>query len=181
MAGDPLNTRLWQTADVYTAVLGTALPVDTATALPAAWKLIGLLDGDEGITESRDEDTDTKYAWGGVLVRTTHAHHSRSFSFTAFESNDNVFAVVNQGSAVPTVAATLRTSIVKVPSYTPVAMVIELTDGARKKRIAMTRVEIAEVGDRAISETDLESWPVTVNVIPNSSSVLYTELEMPYP
>lgn len=181
MAGDPLNTRLWQTADVYTAVLGTALPTDTSTALPAAWKLVGLLDGDEGITESRDEDTDTKYAWGGILVRTTHAHHSRSLSFTAFESNDNVFALVNQGSATPTVATLTRTAISKVPSYTPVAMVLELTDGARKKRIAITRVDIAEVGDRNISETDLESWPVTVNIIPTSAGVLYTEIENPYP
>lgn len=181
MAGDPANTRVWQTADVYTAVLGTALPADTDTALIAAWKLIGLLDGDEGITEARDEDTDDKYAWGGTLVRTVHSHHKRSLSFTAFESNDNVHGLVNPGSAVPTVATTLRTSIVKVPVYTPFAMVLELTDGARKKRIASARVEIAEIGDREIAEQDLESWPVTVNLIPNASNVLYTELEKPYP
>lgn len=181
MAGDANNTRVWQTADVYTAVLGTALPTDTSTALAAAWKLIGLLNGDEGITESRDEDTDDKYAWGGILVRTVHSHHKRSFNFTAFETNDNVFALVNPGSAVPTVATLTRTSIVKVPVYTPQAMVIELTDGARKKRITCTRVETAEIGDREIAEQDLESWPVTVNVIPNTSSVLYTEIENPYP
>ena len=71
MAGDPSNARLWADADVYVSFdTEAANPADVDTPFGGDWDLVGLLDGDDGFTESRDEDVEDLFAWGGILVRT---------------------------------------------------------------------------------------------------------------
>jgi len=74
VAGDPTNASLWTDADVYVGPLSATNPATIDDPFGVDWGLVGLLDGDEGFSESRDEDKDDKYAWGGILVRTSRAH-----------------------------------------------------------------------------------------------------------
>ncbi|KUJ69560.1 hypothetical protein ACZ90_10520 [Streptomyces albus subsp. albus] len=68
MAGDPSNASLWTDADVYVGPVTAANPANANAPFGSDWGLVGLLDGDDGMPESRDEDTDDKFAWGGILA-----------------------------------------------------------------------------------------------------------------
>src|SRR6478609_8963943 len=99
MSGNTANARLWTDADVWVASsLATANPADGNTPFGAGWNLLGLLDGDDGIPETRDEDTDDKYAWGGILVRTSRAHFKLTKSFSALEDNAYTRSLLWPGS-----------------------------------------------------------------------------------
>src|SRR4051812_14407091 len=109
MAGDPANPRIWVNAKVLVAPVGTTAPTDIATAWSATWKDLGLL-FEDGMTETRDQDSNDFYSWGGGLVRSQRAKHKRTFKVTALEDNLVVWGLVNPGSsAASTTGITTRT------------------------------------------------------------------------
>lgn len=173
MAGNTANPRIWVNADVYVAPVGTAAPTDTATALNAAFLPLGLL-SEDGMVESREEDSTDHYAWGGILVRTTRSKHKRTFTVTALEDNPVVFDLVNPGStAVTNTGVTTRT--IKVPGPDPRAFVIELVDGDIVKRRYIPRAEVVEVGDVTFSDSEMVMYELTINIYPDGSGVLYKD------
>jgi hypothetical protein len=172
--GDTDNPRIWTGADVYTAPVGSTLPTDVTTALNAAFRPLGLL-SEDGMTESRDEDTTDHYAWGGILVRTTRSKHKRTFVVTALEDNDVVFDLTNPGSNTATTAG-VTTRTVKVPTSNPQAFVFHLTDGTTKKRIAIPSGEVTEVGESTYSDAEITMRELTITVYPDASSLLFYEI-----
>ncbi|UVK63534.1 major tail protein [Arthrobacter phage Janeemi] len=177
MSGDAKNTQLWNGADVFIAPLGTAGPDDTVTAWAASWDAVGLLDGEEGFTEARDQDTSEHYAWGGNLYRRTVSKHKRSFKFVALEDNDVVFDLVNPGSD-RTTAAGVRTSKIKAPvAGQKFAIGFELRDNGRIKRRIAKIAEVSEVAEIKESESDPTVFEITVLVFPESDGTLYTTIE----
>lgn len=180
MAGTSANASLWTDADVYIAPLGTTGPIDVTTAYAVAWKAVGLLDGEEGLTMSRDEDTAEHYAWGGILVKKTRSKHKRTIKFVAMEDNATVFSIVNPGSTQAvsgTGAAAIKTSGVKVPKYTDFAISFELRDGTKTKRRTVKRATIEEIGEISENETDMAVYEITVVIYPESDGTLFTEIE----
>ena len=175
MAGSTANPRIWVNADVFAAPVGTTAPTDIATAWAAAWKALGLL-SEDGMTESREDDTEDHYAWGGILVRTTRSKHKRTLVVTALEDNPTVWALVNPGSAVPTTTTGVTTRIVKVPQPNPQAFGFELKDGTITSRLVVPRGEIIEIGDRTISDAEMAMYELTINVYPDATGVLYREI-----
>lgn len=175
MAGDVDNPRIWQNADIYVAAVGGATPpTDVSAALNANWEAIGLLAEDEGMTESRDEDTTDHYAWGGILVRTTRSKHKRQIRFTPLEDNDAVFALRNPGSTVSSNDG-LTTRTVKVPTANPRSFVIQTVDGDVTRRRYIARGEVIEVGDLETSDSKIEAGDLTITVYPDESGVLWVD------
>jgi hypothetical protein len=178
MAGDATKAALWQNADVYIAPIGTAAPTDVATAWGAGWEAVGLLDGAEGFTESRDQETSEHFAWGGVLVKKTKSKHKRTLKFVALEDNDVVFDLVNPGSTRTTDATTgLITSKVVIPQGAEFAIGFETRDGSKVRRRIVKRAEVDEVGEVKAGEEDPEVYEVTVLIYPESDNTLYTDLQ----
>lgn len=178
MAGDATNAALWSGADVYIApTTTTQWPTDVTTAWGVDWSAVGLLDGEEGFTETR-EDTESAehYAWGGILVKQSKSKHKRQIKFVALEDNDTVFDLVNPGSTRGTVGG-LTTSTVKVPTSAEFAIAFEVTEGDVVKRRYVKRAEVAEVGELKESENELTVYEVTVVLYPESDGTLYTELK----
>ncbi|PPG39468.1 hypothetical protein [Pseudoclavibacter sp. RFBA6] len=177
MAGNPKATQLWQGADVYIAPLGTAGPSDLTASWAAAWKAVGLLDGEEGMTEAREAETGEHYAWGGVLYRRTSSKHKRTFKFIALEDNAVTFGLVNPGST-RTSTAGVRTSKVKNPlAGVQFAIGHNLVDGTKVKRRIAKTAEVVEVGEIKESETEPTVYEITVVVFPESDGTLYTTIE----
>ncbi|QPX62345.1 major tail protein [Arthrobacter phage Tbone] len=177
MSGDAKNTALWNGADVFIAPLDTAGPTDTTTAWGANWDAVGLLDGEEGFTESRDQDTSEHYAWGGHLYRRTVSKHKRSFKFVALEDNDVVFDLVNPGSTRST-ATGVRTSQIKAPvAGQKFAIGFELRDNGRVKRRIAEIAEVSEVAEIKESESEPTVYEITVLVFPDAEGTLYTTIE----
>ncbi|WP_454051468.1 phage tail tube protein [Cellulomonas sp. Marseille-Q8402] len=175
MAGDATNTSLWDGADVYIAEAGTAAPTDTTTAWAAAWSPIGLLNGEEGFTEAREEETAEHYAWGGVLYRRTKSKHKRTIRFVALEDNETTFALRNPGSS-RTTADGLVSSTVKLPVGHRFAIGFETRDAGKVKRRAIRAAEIQEIAEIKESEIEPTLFDVTVLIFPEADGTLYTEV-----
>lgn len=176
MAGDAKNTSLWENADVFIAPENTEGPTDLTTAWAAAWKAAGLLDGEEGITEEREEETGEKYAWGGILYKRTRSQHKRTFKFIALEDNETTFALVNPGSE-RTTSLGVRSSTIKVPKSASFAVGFEVREGDKIKRRFAKRAEVTEIGEIKESETEPTVYEITVVVFPEADGTIYRVLE----
>lgn len=165
MAGDPNNAALWTDADVYVGPMTAANPATIDDPFPAEWGLVGLLDGDDGFPESRDEDTDDKYAWGGILVRTSRSHFKLTKSFSALEDNATTRGLIWPGSTDTEI-------IVPVPGEVKVAF--EVRDGGKIKRLITRNHAIVSVdGDVDENETDLTKVTLAAVIYPDGNKVLF--------
>lgn len=179
MAGNADNTALWDGADVFIdftrAVSG---PTDLATPWAAGWAAAGLLDGEEGFTHGREQDTSEHYAWGGILFKRTKSKHKRTAAFVALEDNDVTFRLVNPGSDRAT-SLGVRTSTIKVPTSEQFSIGMEIREagsGKIKRRWART-AEVQEVGEIKESETDPTVYEITVVILPESDGTIWHEVE----
>ncbi|MEV7867484.1 Ig-like domain-containing protein [Streptomyces sp. NPDC088124] len=166
MAGDPTKANLWTDADVYVSFnLAAALPTDVNTPFGPDWQLVGLLDGDEGFPEGREEDTDDKFAWGGILVKTSRNHFKLTKSFTALEDNATVRRLVWPGST---------DTEIRVPKPENVLIGFETREGQKKRRLISAQYAECNLdGDRGENETDLESATIAATIFPTSDGVLF--------
>jgi hypothetical protein len=181
MSGNTTNAKIWAGADVFVAWEEDAAvaPADVTTAWGTGWNAAGLLDPEEGFTESREEDSNEFYAWGGILVKKTKSRHKRTIKFVALEDNDTTFRLVNPGSLREDDGLGLVTSTVKVPKYEEFQIGFETTDGDEVRRRVVERAEIEEIGEIKDSETELTVYEITVVLYPDAESTLYTELSGP--
>ncbi|MGW6754528.1 phage tail tube protein [Streptomyces sp. NPDC055006] len=175
--GNVANPRLWENADLYTAPIATALPVDLDAAMSTvpAWKAVGLL-SEDGASESRDEDSNDFYAWGGKLIRTKRSKHKRSIAVTCLEDNLEVFGLVNPGSTAVT-ATGINTRTVKIPKSDKRSFVLEMFDGDITRRRHIPMGEVTEVGEVKLSESDLTAFELTITIYPSSDDVLYVDYD----
>ena len=174
MSGSVANPRIWLNADVYTAPLATAGPADVTAAWAAAWKPLGLL-SEDGLTESRDQTSTDHFAWGGILVRTVRSKFKRSFKVAALEDNATVWGLVNPGSTAATATA-LTTRQIHVPQSDPRSFGLHLIDGLVITRRIIARAEVVEVADTKLTDSDMAAYELTVNVYPDGTGLLYTEV-----
>lgn len=172
MSGDPTKANLWTDADVYVSWnLNATLPANAETAFGPDWHLVGLLDGDEGFPESRDEDTDDKFAWGGVLVRTSRQHFKLTKSFTALEDNDTTRKLVWPGST---------DTRIKVPRPEQVLVAFETREGDKVRRLITSQyAECSLDGDHGENETDLESATIAATIYPTADGWLFERQSTP--
>jgi hypothetical protein len=159
---------------VYVAPVGSTAPTNITGAWDAAWDALGLL-SEDGMTESRDQDSTDLYAWGGILVRTIRSKHKRTFTVTALEDNPVVWQLVNPGSSANTTTG-VTTRDVYVPTVDPRAFGFELVDGDITKRIVVPKGEVVEVGDVTYSDSEMNMKELTINVYPASDGLLYREI-----
>lgn len=174
MGGTPENARLWANADVFIAdSLATANPANVGASFGAGWNQVGLLDGDDGMPESRDEDTDDKFAWGGILVRTSRSHFKLTKSFSALEDNAIVREILWPGST---------DSVIKVPVPIPRKIGFEVRDpgtGAVKRLISRNHAIITLDGDLDENETDLSKMTFAATIYPDGDGVLFDRQAAP--
>ncbi len=176
MAGDATNTSQWSDADVYIAPDGTEGPTDTTSEWGDEWDLVGLLDGEEGFTEAREEETAERYAWGSILYRRTKSKHKRTIRFVALEDNPTTFALRNPGSVRATDESGVIRSTIKVPKGYRFAVGFEVRDGERVKRRIVKHAEVQEVAEVKESETDPTVFDYTLVLFPEADGTLYTEV-----
>lgn len=175
MSGDPTKVGLWTGADVFIAPLGTAEPADLSTPWAVDWDPAGILNGEEGFTWEREEDSSEHYGWGGILVKKTRSKHKRTVSFVAMEDNEVVFDLVNPGST-RTVAGGITTSKVKVPQTKEFAIGFELREGLKVTRRMVKRATAEVDGEIKESETEPTVYKIKVTLYPEANADLYTEL-----
>lgn len=175
MAGNVDNPRIWEGADFYTAPVGTALPDFGSPLADSDWDGVGLL-SEDGSTESREDDTQDHYAWGGILVRSTKSRHKRQIVVTMLEDNLTVFGILNPGSETATEDG-VNHRTVRVPRSDPRAFLMELRDGDITRRRHIPRGEVESVGEVTLSDSAMTAFEVTITVYPSADGVLYHDYD----
>lgn len=168
MAGDPDKASLWADADVWVADdLTTPNPATWDAPFGAGWNLAGLLDGDDGFEEGRDEDKSDFFAWGGILVRSSRKNFKMTKKFSALEDNSVTRRLVYPGSARGTII---------VPRHTPLKIAFEVREDDKVHRLITRRYAIVdEIGAIKDGESDLKKYEITMAIYPDSQKVLFDE------
>jgi hypothetical protein len=168
MSGNAENARLWADADVYVADdLAAVTPADIDTPFAATWGLVGLLNGEDGFTEAREEEKGDHYAWGGILVRTSRRNFKLTKKFSALEDNAVTRKLLWPGSGAGQLI---------VPRPVPVKVAFETRDGDSKRRLITERYAVIDVdGDVTENESDLTKYELLATIFPTAAGVLFTE------
>lgn len=167
MAGDPTKATVWPEADVYIGGVNATNPANVSTAFNSDWDLLGLLDGDDGYTQSREEETTDIYAWGGILVRTTRRNFKQTIGFTALEDNETTRQLIWPGSPPGQLI---------VPRPARVKIAFEMREGSEVRRlISAFEAEVAINGDIVDNESDLTRYELLATIFPTSGGVLFFE------
>lgn len=171
MAGDPTNASIWPDADVFVGPLDADNPATVDDPFPAEWGLVGLLDGEQGFTQSREEETNDHYAWGGILVRTSRRNFKLTIGFTALEDNPETRELIWPGSP-PGQLIVPRPVRLKVAFETrePVG-----EDEKIKRLISHHQAEITVNGDITDNESDLTRYELLATIFPSGDGVLLDE------
>lgn len=168
MAGDPSNASVWPDADVYVAPLGSTVPANVSTAFNGSWDLVGLLDGEQGFTQTRNEEVNDFFAWGGALVRTTRRNFKLTVRFVALEDNDTTHNLIWPNSAGGELV---------VPRPERVLIAFETTEDEKVRRlISAYQAEVSLDGDIVDNETDLTRYELLATIFPDTTTSPYTLL-----
>ena len=170
MSGDPSNATVWPDADVYIGATTAADPADVDTAFGVDWDLCGLLDGDAGFTQSRSEDKNDIYAWGGILVRTTRRNFKLTIGFTLLEDNAVTRDLLWPGSSAGSLV---------VPRPARIKIAFETVEDTTVRRlITAYEAEVEVNGDITDNEADLTRYEMLATIFPDTSTspaTLFTE------
>lgn len=162
MSGDIANASNWPDADVYVAPLGTSLPATVDDDFPAGWELVGLLDGETGFPEAREEEQNDFYAWGGTLVRRVRRNFKLTKSFTALEDNDTTWSLIWPGSDPDEVV---------VPRPENLLVAFEVREGEKVKRlITANYAQVDVVGEITDNESNITRYELAATIFPDSTT-----------
>lgn len=167
MGGTPANATLWPDADVYVGATTATDPADVDTAFGGTWDLVGLLDGDAGFAHSREEEVNDRFAWGGILVRTTRKNFKYTVKFTPLEWNTTVRDLVFPDSPTGTI-------VVPRPKRIKIAFETREDDKVRRL-ISAYQAECAVDGDIEDKEDDLTKYSLIATIFPTSDGDLFVE------
>lgn len=168
MSGNAENARLWADADVY---IGTSIeaanPATVAAEFGSDWGLVGLLNGEDGFVESREEESNDHYAWGGILVRTSRRNFKLTKSFSALEDNAITRGLIWPGSTAGEII---------VPRPVPVKVGFETRDGGTVRRLITKRHAVITLdGEITENESDLTQYTLVATIYPDAAGVLFVE------
>lgn len=173
MAGDPNNVHIWAEADVYVLKpsditsgqdIDDMVPTDADTALAAAWKPAGLLNGDAGFEESAEWDETEHSAWGYGVIKVGYKDFKMERKFTTLEENPTVAYLRSKNDTATAV-------IVSKPA--DVYLAFEKRDGDAVHRLISKMPASVVYGGRTENESDLPEIEFTSKIFPNSAKELF--------
>lgn len=141
MAVNADAVRVAGTGEVYYAPTGTAAPTDASTALAATWKGLGYTNTD-GVAFTFSRNTTDIDAWQGSKLRVVTDSEPATVEFTLMETKTDVLLLAFGGGMV---ASNGSASVYTPPAAgtnTERAMVVDFTDGTKKYRYYLPKVQI---------------------------------------
>ena len=138
----------------YWAPAGTTLPTDSATALPAEYKLLGYL-SEDGLTNTTDTDTAEIKDANGTTVMKIITSYAESYQFALLEVLRAEAAKLRYNSDAVTGNDKSMTIKHQMPSDEDFVLVFEIAmSGDVKDRLVIGNATRAEFGDRQVHAGD---------------------------
>ena len=164
---------------VFRAPLGTAIPTDARTPLPAAFKELGYVSSD-GWSRKIDKAYETINAWGGDEVNKSRSEHSVGFSMTLIEDlNENAQTAKWGEAAVTTKPATASAGAQIIVSYEgadtgPSVWVFDMDDQGKLHRTVFPyALDTTEGFEQTFSDADPVGLPFEMSAYKDSTTGLY--------
>ena len=147
----------------YWAPAGTTLPTDSATALPAEYKLLGYL-SEDGLTNATDTNTTEIKDANGTTVMKIITSYAESYQFALLEVLRAEAAKMRYNTHAVTGTDKSMTIKHQMPSDEDFVLVFEIAmSGDVKDRLVIGNGTRAEFGDRQVHAGDAQVYDVTVS------------------
>ncbi|WP_277679224.1 hypothetical protein [Gracilibacillus dipsosauri] len=161
---------------VYSAPLGSTLPVDAATELDAAFKSLGYI-SEDGLTNANTPESEIIKAWGGDTVASVQTGKEDSFTYTLIEATN--IDVLKEIYGQDNVTGTLETGItIKANSkeLEEHCLVIDMIlKGGNLKRIVIPSGKVSEIGEISYADADAIGYETTIQAIPDEEGNTHYE------
>lgn len=168
--------RLGVTGALYTGAVGVTAPTDMA-AWPAGMVDLGYI-SDDGITEARDENSESFTPWqSNAPIRVETTSSVVTFAATLWESNFNTISLYYRvGLEDMTQTGTGDDAIVSFaekgkPKRDLRCFGIDVIDGTYHRRIFLPYAEVTERGEITYKSDTLIGYQVTVTAYPGTDNV----------
>lgn len=161
---------------VYSAPLGTAVPVDAISKLDNAFQSLGYI-SEDGMTNANSPETDNIKAWGGDVVDVVQTEKADTFAYTLIEALNP--SVLKEVYGEKNVSGTLETGITIKANSTPMeehVLVVEMVmKGGILKRIVIPIGKVSEVGEIVYKDDEASGYETTIAALPDTDENTHYE------
>jgi hypothetical protein len=161
---------------VYSAPLGTVLPVDAAAELDEKFKSLGYI-SEDGLTNENTPESETIQAWGGDTVASVQTAKEDTFSYTLIEAmnvdvlkeiygQDNVTGTLDTGITINANAKELEEHCLVID------MILK---GGNFKRVVIPNGKVSEIGEISYVDAEAIGYETTVQALPDDEGNTHYE------
>jgi hypothetical protein len=155
------NVRVGVSGEFYVGPTTADAPTSAVDTLDTDFKGLGFV-SDDGVTESRERDTDDIVAWqNAATVRTLTTSSKLTYQFTLIETNKEVIEFV-YGTDVTQDADEGTYTIDPGATGGTKSFVLDVIDGTETKRIYISEGEITDIGETKYASGEAIGYDVTV-------------------
>lgn len=160
---------------IYSAPLGSTLPVDATTALDVAFKSLGYI-SEDGLTNENTPESESVKAWGGDTVLTVQTGKEDKFSYKLIEATN--VEVLKEVYGATNVTGTLDTGItIKANSkdLEEHVIVIDMILKNSLKRVVIPNAKVSEIGEISYVDSDAVGYETTIDALPDTDGNTHYE------
>ncbi len=161
---------------VFNAVLGTALPTDTAGVLDEAFANLGFV-SEDGITNTNSPSCEDTKAWGGDIVLSSQTEKKDEWKLKLLEANNaNVLKVIYgvnnvSGTLEEGLSVTANSNEVDASSW----VIDTILKNGTKKRIVIPNGKITAIGDIVYKDKEPIGYEITIKAVPDAEGNTHYE------
>lgn len=161
---------------VYVAPLGSAIPQNPTSSLPADYVCLGYV-SEDGLENSNEMDVSVIKAWGGMIVYRSLTELDDTFSLSLIESENVDVLKAVYGDANVTVDASGDIAVdIKAEDPQERIWVFELSlRGGRAKRIVIPDGAITARETITYNDSDAIAYGITVSAYPDANGSTHKE------
>ena len=160
---------------VYSAPLGSTLPVDATTELDVAFKGLGYI-SEDGLTNENTPESESIKAWGGDTVLTVQTGKEDKFSYKLIEATNievlkEVYGLGNVDGALDT-GITIKANSKNLEEH---SIVVDMILKNSLKRVVIPNAKVSEIGEIAYQDSDAIGYEMTIHALPDEEGNTHYE------